>query len=252
MVVLVALTATLYAAILIPFKVVLPFMPGLTEFRPGNVIPIVCSLLFGPAAAWGAAFGNLIGDSFGGTLSLGCTFGFVGNFLDGYLPYKVWGRLLPRTARPEPTVISARQAFEYGASALAASAGCALLVGWGVDLIGMAPFSFLGNLIFLNNFIVSVVLGPALLVAVYPRVKRWGLLHTDILEPSDRSRSRLGLVGALLVWAAVIWGMTAGNLASLGVGGHILQPTAGTAGHAVVAVQAGPAVALLLVACLLL
>ena len=52
MVVLVALTAAVYAAILIPLKGI-PLIPGFTELRPANAIPVVFSLLFGPAAAWG-------------------------------------------------------------------------------------------------------------------------------------------------------------------------------------------------------
>src|SRR5437879_818515 len=77
MVVLTAICAALYAAVLIPFKVV-PLIPGITEFRPANAVPVVCSFLFGPAAAWGSAFGNLIGDFFGG-LGPGDLFGFVSN-----------------------------------------------------------------------------------------------------------------------------------------------------------------------------
>ena len=88
MVVLTVLTAGLFAAILIPFKGI-PLIPGLTELRPANVIPVVFGLLFGPAGAWGAAFGNLIGDFFG-TLGIGSFFGFWGNFLAAYLPYKMW------------------------------------------------------------------------------------------------------------------------------------------------------------------
>ena len=65
MVVLAAMSASLYAAILIPFKVI-PLIPGITELRPANAVPVVCSFLFGPAAAWGAAIGNMIGDTFGG------------------------------------------------------------------------------------------------------------------------------------------------------------------------------------------
>ena len=53
MVVLTAMSASLYTAILIPFKV-LPIIPGVTEFRPANAVPVVCSFLFGPAGAWGA------------------------------------------------------------------------------------------------------------------------------------------------------------------------------------------------------
>src|SRR5437762_390632 len=88
MVVLTAICAALYAAILIPFKVV-PLIPGITEFRPANAVPVVCSFLFGPAAAWGSAFGNLIGDFFGG-LGPGDFFGFWANFLYGVVPYLVW------------------------------------------------------------------------------------------------------------------------------------------------------------------
>ena len=88
MVVLTVLTAGIFAAILIPFKGI-PLIPGLTELRPANVIPVVFGLLFGPAGAWGAAFGNLIGDFFG-TLGVGSFFGFWGNFLAAYLTYKLW------------------------------------------------------------------------------------------------------------------------------------------------------------------
>jgi hypothetical protein len=76
MVVLVALSAAIYAAVLIPFKG-FPLVPGYIELRPANAFPIVFGLLFGPAGAWGAAIGNLIGDFFG-TLTLGSVGGFVG------------------------------------------------------------------------------------------------------------------------------------------------------------------------------
>ena len=89
MVVLTVLTAGIFAAILIPFKGI-PLIPGLTELRPANVIPVVFGLLFGPAGAWGAAFGNLIGDFFG-TLAVGSFLGYRGNFLAAYLTYKLWG-----------------------------------------------------------------------------------------------------------------------------------------------------------------
>ena len=46
MVVLVALCAGLYAAILIPFKGFV-LIPGVTEFRPASALPVVMGLLFG-------------------------------------------------------------------------------------------------------------------------------------------------------------------------------------------------------------
>ena len=79
LIVLTAQIAAVYAAILIPFKVGIPLIPGFAELRPANAIPIVTSLLFGPAAAWGAGIGNIIGDCFG-TLGPASVFGFLGNF----------------------------------------------------------------------------------------------------------------------------------------------------------------------------
>src|SRR5262245_22224491 len=114
MVVLTAICAALYAAILIPFKVI-PLIPGITEFRPANAVPVLCSFLFGPAAAWGAAFGNLIGDFFGG-LGPGDFFGFWANLLYGLVPYLVWEAL---TDRP-PLV-------ESGAGVMAALLGVIVL-----------------------------------------------------------------------------------------------------------------------------
>ena len=97
MVVLCAISAALYAAVLVPFKVV-PLIPGVTELRPANAIPVVCSFLFGPAAAWGSAIGNMIGDFFGG-VSPGDIAGFFANLAYGWIPYKVW-ELIARGESP--------------------------------------------------------------------------------------------------------------------------------------------------------
>lgn len=216
MVVLVALIAALYAAILIPFKVAIPVIPGITEFRPANVIPIICSLMFGPAAAWGAAFGNLIGDFFG-TLGLGSIFGFIGNFFYGFIPYKIWGRMGIISSKSEPEMNSFKQLFEYVLIALLASLCCAVIIGWGLDLLGMVPFAALGNIIFLNNFVVSIILGPIILKILYPRVKRWGLLYTQIMTPEEISKSRLQLLGIIFIWVGSLIGFVVGNLISAGV-----------------------------------
>ena len=109
MVVLTAMSASLYAAILIPFKV-LPIIPGVTEFRPANAVPVVCSLLFGPAGAWGAAIGNVIGDFFGG-IGPGDLFGFAGNLLYGFVPYKAWEAL--SEGDPVPRSVARWAAFRH-------------------------------------------------------------------------------------------------------------------------------------------
>src|SRR5262249_5752246 len=121
MVVLTAMSASLYAALLIPFKVI-PIIPGVTEFRPANAVPVVCSFLFGPAAGWGAAIGNLIGDFFGG-LGPGDLFGCLGNLLFGLAPYRIWRAL--GGGSPLPAAPGAW--LRFAASVLGGAASCALV-----------------------------------------------------------------------------------------------------------------------------
>src|SRR5918997_648441 len=198
MVVLVALSAAIYAAILIPFKG-FPIVPGAIEIRPANAIPFVVGLLFGPAGAWGAAIGNLIGDFFG-TLTLGSIGGFVGNFFLALLPYKMWSVFFRRDENMEENVDTGKKFGVYIALVLLTSAVCAAIISWWVDLLGLAPFAVFFALIFFNNAIMAGVLGPILLLALYPRGKRWGVLWTEIVEPEDASASRLQRTGTILVW----------------------------------------------------
>src|SRR5512145_2952953 len=158
MVVLTAMCAALYAAILIPFKIV-PLIPGITEFRPANAVPVVCSFLFGPAAAWGAAFGNLIGDFFGG-LGPGDVFGFLGNLFYGFVPYAVWGAVSDAgPVRPPPGRCARRFATAgivlIGVGALGAPA-----------LLGVSAWQAFGGGVVASAAVVALVLAPALLVLV--------------------------------------------------------------------------------------
>jgi len=203
LIVLVAQIAAIYAAILIPFKIGIPLIPGFAELRPANAIPIVTSLLFGPAAAWGSAFGNVIGDCFG-TLGPASAFGFLGNFFLGYVPYVLWGNMGILSSGQPPMLKSWREGLEFGIICVVASGVCAGVIGWGVDLLGLLPFSILAPAIFFNNLVMGFLLAPPLLLFLYPRVKRWGLLYRDIrkndhqlfnqslLSSSDHSQGFVG------------------------------------------------------------
>ncbi|WP_447969235.1 energy-coupling factor transporter ATPase [Nitrospira sp. M1] len=181
LIVLTAQIAAIYAAILIPFKVGIPIIPGFVELRPANAIPLVTSLLFGPAAAWGAGIGNLIGDCFG-TLGPASVFGFLGNFFLGWIPYVMWGNLGPLSSGKPPYVKSWKQGFELTMVCAISSAVCAVTIAWGVELLGFLPFMVLAPAIFLNNIVMGLLLGPPLLLFLYPRVKRWGLYYQDMCD----------------------------------------------------------------------
>src|SRR6185369_7079743 len=138
---------------------------GITEFRPANAVPVVCSFLFGPAAAWGAAFGNVIGDFFGG-LGPGDLFGFLGNLLYGLVPYKLWEALTDRA--PVPRRVP--ETIGLVAVIVLAAMLCATVIGWGLNWLGFHPFKVLGSIVLVNNLVDALALGPFLLAVLYPRV----------------------------------------------------------------------------------
>lgn len=212
MVVLCVLSAALYAAVLVPFKVV-PLIPGVTEVRPGNAIPVVCSFLFGPAAAWGAALGNMIGDFFGG-VGPGDVFGFVANLAYGYIPYKVWSIIA--SVDESPTSMTPAAVAKYIGSCLAASVLCADLVGWGDNLLSLRPFWILGNVIIFNNMLAAIVLSPLILVAVYPRVRAGRLLYADVMPEVKQRPMPVRMAGLAMLVAGEAGAWIAGNLISSG------------------------------------
>jgi energy-coupling factor transport system substrate-specific component len=209
MIMLVAVTAAVYAAVLLPFKV-FTILPGLTSVRPANVFPVIFGIMFGPAAAWGSAIGNLIGDVFGGTFGPGSAGGFVGNFFFGYVGYKMWGNLGPLSSGEEPNFRSKKlnQVVEYLVIAVAASTACAAIIAWWADALGLVPFSVLAPIIVTNNTLAAAVLGPPLLYLTYPRIKDMGLLYTDLLREGDMtvaSPSRSQLAAYLLLVLPIAW-----------------------------------------------
>ena len=211
MVVLTAMCASLYAAVLIPFMVV-PLIPGVTHFRPANALPVVCSFLFGPAAAWGAAIGNVIGDFFAG-IGPGDFFGFLGNFLYGLAPYRLWRACA--AGDPLPATFGGWVLFL--SIVATASMLCAATVGFGLQILGFVPFPVLANIVFMNNFVTSAVLAPLLLGVLYPRVRRARLLYGDVLGDAPR-RSRQRRVGGItLAVAGTVVAFSLGNLVSSGM-----------------------------------
>jgi energy-coupling factor transport system substrate-specific component len=255
MVVLVALTAAIYAATLIPTQF-LPIIPGFTNLRPANVFPFVFGLLFGPAGAWGAAIGNLINDFFG-TLGLGSIGGFIGNFFLGFLPYKMWHTFFRRGEDIEPNTNSGKKLAVYIAIVVLASVICAVWIAWVNDALGLVPFAALSTIITFNNLIAGAVLGPIFLLVLYPRVKRWGLLWTEIMSPDEVSTSRFQRLGNVLMWVGGIGGLVVGIALGLGLYEQGLAaagfaPGAGGAAGSTIGLALLPFLALIVIASFML
>ncbi len=254
MVILTALSAAIYAAVLIPFKGGIPIIPGITEVRPANVFPTVFGLLFGPAGAWGAAIGNTLADLLGGTLTWASLAGFFGNFMLGFIPYKLWGSIgLVPANDLSPSVNSRRKLAAYICTAVVSSSACATIIGWYLDLVGLIPFAFIAIVITVNNLLAQLILGPPLLLLLYPRVRRWGLIWTDVMTREDVSHGFLRLAGSALM----IIGALGGLIVGLGISTnlyrqHLFVFSAGSKGEAGVWAGVLPFLCLILIASLML
>lgn len=169
-IVIVAVTAAIYAGTLIPFKPI-QILPGLTELRPASVIPMLFGILFGPAAAWGSAIGNLIADFFG-MLTPASAFGFVANFLFSYVAYRLWNTFIKREI-----VMDWKQTGTFILCAMAASLACAITVAAGVWVFKLAPFVVIFLVVLINNSIMTAILGPILMKLLYKRIAKMGLLY---------------------------------------------------------------------------
>ena len=249
MIVLTVLIAAVYAAVIVPLKAI-PLVPGFTEIRVAPAILPVASLLFGPAAAWGAAFGNLIADFFG-TFGPGSLPGFVGNFFLGAAPYVLWGRLGPLSSGQEPAMTSGRQVLEFLILVVVSALAGATMIAWGLEVLRFFPFTVLGTIIAFNNILVPGVVGWILLRLLYRRVKRMGLIWTDVM-PRDEIGTGRGALGAATLVVGAVGGWTVGMITSAGAGGRLGIPGFGQPGGDPTVVSAvAPFIGLLLLSLLL-
>lgn len=248
MVVLTSLTAAIYAAILIPLKGI-PIIPGITELRPAACIPLVFGVLFGPAACWGAGIGNVIGDFFG-TLGIGSLFGFFGNFFYALVAYKLQPYLLEFRDTDKP-LNSFTKFIKFFILAFLSSSACAIIIGWGLELVKLYPFSVVSAIISINNTLSASVLGPIIFLILYPRVRRWGLIWTEIL-PLDKNRVRLlSIIGFLLVVFSIIFSLLLGFVLSP-VTKIALSNLGSATFNSAVALSIAPFLVLLIIGCILI
>ena len=177
------LTALLYPALILPFQQ-FTFFGHADFFRLGIGIPVAFSFLFGPAAAWGAAIGNVIYDATTG-LSVASIFGFVANFLVGYVPYKLWSAITSE----KPDLRSLKKFGLFVGTSLVACAVCGLIVGWGLLWLYNIPFMPTAMLIALTDAVWAIVLGSIVLALSYNFVSKRKLLYTDILNITQEKPS---------------------------------------------------------------
>lgn len=170
-------TTVLYSTLLYPVWQFSFFAENADFLRIAIGIPVAFSFLFGPAAAWGAAFGNLIFDAATG-ISWITPFGFLGNFLIGYIPYKLWSKIT--TEKPDLRSLKKIGLF-IGVCALACVL-CGIVIGWGLLYLFSFPFVITSFAIFASDFLWAVLLGSVILVVSYGFFNKRKLLYSDLLN----------------------------------------------------------------------
>ena len=216
MIVLVAVSAAIYAAALAAFKTAIPLIPGITEVRVAGIFLMTFGFLFGPAGAWGLGIGNVIGDLLGGTLGPASIAGFFGNFLLGYLPYTMWLTFFPFAETSyEWNAKNPRSWSAYISINVISSFACAVMIGLMVDALGFVPYAVVSRIIAINN-IIGNFLGVILLIAVYDVTKnQLGLLWIDVMRVKPVGLSVRGICGAWIIAIGSIAGICAGFIPGL-------------------------------------
>lgn len=172
----IAIVAVVYASLLIAFKDFV-LIPQYSTVRPGNFVPLFFGVVFGPAAAWGSAFGNLGGDYFSGTLTSGSAFGFIGNFAYAYVAYLIWVYF----TKNEKVGIDATSMFTLELSAFAGGVVCALVIAAGLFMLGNGANLAAQMLVIVtfNNFVPAAILGPACMFLFYRPLLDAGWVYRD-------------------------------------------------------------------------
>jgi len=153
--------ALVYALLLIPFNQLQWVVAGI-PVRPAAAIPVVCGILFGPAAAWGLGIGNIAGDLFG-SWSLMSIVGFFINMAYPYLAYVLWHMLVKtREARPDPYMI-----FSFWFVTIVVTFLSIVLLAGAGTLFFDRPFEskFIGY--FTNSILLAMLAGTLLFYALY-------------------------------------------------------------------------------------
>jgi energy-coupling factor transport system substrate-specific component len=198
-----AITTALYAALLYPVSQFSLF--GLQEdyLRIAMFIPASFAFLFGPAAAWGTAFGNLIFDAASGNgLTVASAFGFVGNFLVAYIPYMLWSKV----TSDQPDMRSIKKVAIFMALIGAACIICGLIIGWALLYLFQLPFVMTTFTIIGSDTLWAILLGPIVLAASYHYLSKRKLLYKDIMQitPKPSLSKKRGLAIGVFITSAAL------------------------------------------------
>lgn len=167
------LTAFFYILLLVPFNQYAVVIGGISV-RPAAILPVVCGIFWGPAAAWGLAAGNIVGD-FYGSWSLMSIAGCITNFLYPYLSYRLWHRLMRgREIRMDPFTLGC-----IWAVTLVVTTACLLFLAGCGTIFFDRPFESKFYSYFSNAILWAMIGGPVLFRLLYEPAVKNRLVYGD-------------------------------------------------------------------------
>ena len=84
---------------------------------------------------------------------------------------------------------------------------CAVIIAFGVAALGLVPYPVLAIAITLNNSVIGTIVAAILLPILYPLARSFGLLYTDIMEPSEYRSGKIAWSGMILTTAGAVFGL---------------------------------------------
>ncbi len=125
-----------------------------TEIRPVDSIPAPAGLLFGVTGAAACAFGNLAADFFG-TLTPVSALGFAVNFLQAFLPYRLWKLY----GKGSPNVHSRKNLWVYLFFVYAGAATTSWFLSFWTSFLYGIWIPHLEQYVFFNTLVFPVIFG---------------------------------------------------------------------------------------------
>lgn len=198
-----AVSGVLFLVVAAPFRMLFNLIPGVTEVRPANVLPVVFGILWGPAGAWGTAIANACSDILASHSPMKVWLpGFVLNFFYSYLPYRLWYGSQNRDGSVKaPRLESVGQVVKYIYICFLDSMVITAGLGFLFEALGFQEFKDCVVLLFFNNFDFAIVLGVPMILLMTSRrnVKLWTPAEGQIAGPERK----------LTVYDWLLYGVTA-------------------------------------------
>lgn len=134
------------------------FADGYSELRFTSLISMPAGLLFGFPGALACALGNLVGDLIS-KFDVYCIFGFVGNFLMAWFPYKFWHIFFIGKNNTPRYLDSPRAVLKFVVIALLSGTISVGVIGVGGRLLGGYVYGTFYVPVVLQYYVLSVVWG---------------------------------------------------------------------------------------------